>query len=29
VGDQLVLVSIDKDRPHAKIIKQVLKLVSG
>jgi hypothetical protein len=29
MGEQLVLVSIDKDRPHAKIIKQVLRLVAG
>lgn len=28
MGEQLVLVSIDKGRPHAKIIKQVLKLVA-
>lgn len=28
MGEQLVLVSIDKDRPHAKIIKQTLKLVA-
>ena len=29
MGEQLVLVSIDKDRPHAKIIKQVRRLVAG